>query len=492
MKTKLFYYLTDNLLKHEDRILDLAREHDLYIFTNEIFNLLNNNATSIVVNHRMLNNNKIKIIDNIKTIATKMNTTLSVIYELPKIRFFVADMFNFKFNVSQDQVFYIFYDKKNVEFLPQNSILLSCDLIDKSVFKDVKIDTYISLINKKTKFKIQNNNLDECYLEVKSMNDVLIEDEDEMVIDNITLKNDFLFNEELVEDIIHNIKKIGVNALLIRNDLTTFDLLKLKEILFQNDLSSIKILASIETKNALNNIKELIVNADGIIFNNQYLCNYEQEYALPFWQNYCTKACRVVNKPILIQNRLDSNLQDFDVLNSIYNTILNSPDAINYCKNYSSLPDLANKIAYLNVIIEEFEKNINLINSSLILENSVARNNSYFLDLNKIFNYFSSFSNLQNILFCFLSDDLNFINSIISCRMFNIVTFVNNSDSFLQSYQYGLNIINYNNEHQDDLLVKDNLTNYLNKLDYHFKDDMEVYVCYKDKTTESYIFKKVN
>lgn len=491
MKTKFFYYLTENFLKYKDKQLDFSNDHDLYIFSNEIFNLINNNASSVIVNHRTFDLTKTKVLESIRTIAHKMLFNLDVIYELPKIRFMVADMFSIKFHIETDQIFYIFYDKKKLALLPQNAIFIDSEILDKTVFKKLKKDSFGSFIHKNAKFIIQDN-LNDSYLEVKSLNEFDIFENDEIVFNEIELTNDFLFEENTIWKIINNLKSINANTLILRNDLTVFDLQKLRKILSEHQLQYIKILSSIETKNCLENIKQIVVNSDGIIFNSQYLCNYEDTEALPFWQNFCIKACRIMNKIVLIQNEREANFENFDTLNSLYATILNTPDGLNYYKNYDSLDSLSEKIKQLKEILEKFEIRINPINAKLILQKSSFKNEKTFDSISKIFDYFAPLVDSTDVVFCLISDDKDFIQTLISCRLFNLIVFGNEEKLNLRSYQYGLlcfseeNILNANS-----LGKKHDLIGYLEQINFHFSKNRKVFICSKTEDENLYTFKKI-
>jgi pyruvate kinase len=173
--------------------------------------------------------------------------------------------------------------------------------------KDVKKDGIILVDDGKLQLKIKNVNVELGEIEVVALNNHAINTGKRINLPNTEYSMPFLSDKDK-EDLLFAAKnKFDYVAASFTN--TRDDIRAIKEFLRSNGGSTIQVIAKIETSQAINNIDDIIDEANGIMVARGDLALEIPYYDVPYYQKYIIRKCRFVAKPCIVATQMLDSLE---------------------------------------------------------------------------------------------------------------------------------------------------------------------------------------
>lgn len=210
--------------------------------------------------------------------------------------------------------------KDDVQLIPSDSIITihtlpkeyekligtSTDIsVSYRMDEDVEVGDTVLFDDGKLVSKIVEINKDKGIIKVKTVNSHKLKSNKRINLPGVEFSLPFLSKKD-IDDIDFGIKQ-GINYIAASFVNTAENIRQIKEILKQKKATHIKIIAKIESQTGIDNIDEIIAEADGIMVARGDLGLEIPYYEVPYWQKQIIQKCRKVGKiSIVATQMLDS------------------------------------------------------------------------------------------------------------------------------------------------------------------------------------------
>ncbi len=198
------------------------------------------------------------------------------------------------------------------------------------LYDDLRIDDVFALDDGFLKFRVIDK-LKSKTLLCEALNDHLLKDNKGLNASRIKLSNKYISKQDL-EDIefVCSTNASYLAASYIRNK---DDILEIKNILRNHSRGDIKIVAKIESPEAVDNIDEIILVSDAVMIARGDLGVEVEIEEVPIIQKEIIKRCNIAGKPVIVATHMLESMQNSPLptraeVSDVFNAVLDGADAI--------------------------------------------------------------------------------------------------------------------------------------------------------------------
>lgn len=198
------------------------------------------------------------------------------------------------------------------------------------LYDDLRIDDVFAFDDGFLKFKVVDKLKNKTLL-CEALNDHLLKDNKGLNASRIKLSNKYISKQDL-EDIefVCSTNASYLAASYIRNK---DDILEIKNILRNHSREDIKIVAKIESPEAVDNIDEIILVSDAVMIARGDLGVEVEIEEVPIIQKEIIKRCNMAGKPVIVATHMLESMQNSPLptraeVSDVFNAVLDGADAI--------------------------------------------------------------------------------------------------------------------------------------------------------------------